>query len=107
MNEVAVHFPENHMEAEVAASALRAAGLHPRVALDTTLGLGAGLTTNSGGRVVYVPAPEETRARRILDEREYVEPEDNPIRRLVIIVAIITGLLLSTPFVAQVCSRPG
>ena len=106
MNEVAVHFARDHMDAEVAASALAAAGLHPRIALDNTLGLGAGLTTNSGRRVIFVPATEERRARELLDEPRLEEPEDNPVLRLVIIVAIITGLLLTTPFVAQACSGP-
>jgi hypothetical protein len=107
MNEAAVHFAVNHTDAEVAASALRAAGLHPRIALDTTLGLAAGLTTNSGRRVVYVRADEEEQAREVLQEPELEEPEDNPIRRLVVIVAIIVGLLLATPFVAQVCYPSG
>jgi hypothetical protein len=107
MNDVAVHFARNHMDAEVAASALRAAGLHPRIALDDTLGLGAGLTTNTGRRVLFVPAVEEERAREALQEPRLEEPEDNPVLRLVIIVAIIAGLLLATPFVAQVCYPSG
>jgi len=107
VNEVAVHFAVNHMEAEVASSALRAAGLHPRIALDTTLGLAAGLTSNTGRRVIYVPTEEEKEARDVLQEPAIDEPEDNPVLRMVVIVAIITGLLLATPFVAQVCSAPG
>jgi hypothetical protein len=37
-----------------------------------------------------------------------VQPEhgDNPVLRLVVIVALIAGLLLATPFVAQVCAAP-
>ncbi len=94
------------MDAQVAASALRAAGLHPRIALDDTLGLGAGLTSNTGRRVLFVPAEEEERAREILEEPRLEEREDNPVLRMVVIVAIITGLLLATPFVAQVCYGP-
>jgi hypothetical protein len=101
MKEVAVHFARDHMDAEVAVSALRAARLHPRIALDNTLG--GGLTSSTGRRVVFVPAEEEDRARDVLDEQPLEEPEDNPVLRLVIIVALITGLLLATPFVAQAC----
>jgi hypothetical protein len=101
MKEVAVHFARDHMDAEVAVSALRAAHLHPRIALDNTLG--GGLTSSTGRRVVFVPAEEEGRARDVLDEQPLEEPEDNPVLRLVIIVALITGLLLATPFVAQAC----
>jgi hypothetical protein len=103
LKEVAVHFALNHMDAEVASSALRAAGLHPRIALDTTLGLGAGITSNTGRRVIYVPAAEERQARVVLEEPRLEEPEDNPVLRMITIVAIIVGLLLATPFVAQVC----
>ncbi len=104
MKEVAVHFARDHMDAEVAVSALRAARLHPRVALDNTMG--GSLTTNTGRRVILVPAAEEERARDVLDEPALEEPEDNPVLRLAVIVAIIVGLLLATPFVAQVCSGP-
>jgi hypothetical protein len=103
MTEVAVHFAANGTDADVAASALRAAGLHPRIALDTTFGLAAGLTSNSGRRVIYVPAEEERDARDVLQEPAYEEPEDNPVLRMIVIVAIIVGLLFATPFVAQVC----
>ena len=105
MNEVAVHFALNDMDAEVAASALRAAGLHPRIALDTSFGLAAGLTSNSGRRVVFVRAEEEKLAREVLQEPRLEEPEDNPVLRMVVIVALIVGLLLAAPFVAQVCYR--
>jgi len=101
MNEVAVHFARDHMDAEVAVSALRAARLHPRIALDNTLG--GGLTSSTGRRVIFVPAEEEERARDVLDERPPQEAEDNPVLRMVVIVALITGLLLATPFVAQAC----
>jgi len=107
LKEVAVHFAVNQMDAEVASSALRAAGLHPRTALDTTLGFAVGLTSNTGRRVIYVPTEEEKEARDVLQEPAIEEPEDNPVLRMVVIVAIITGLLLATPFVAQVCYSPG
>ena len=107
MNEVAVHFAANGTDADVAASALRAAGLHPRVALDTTFGLAAGLTSNSGRRVIFVPATEEEDAREVLQEPRLEERDDNPVLRMVVIVALIVGLLLATPFVAQVCYGPG
>ena len=106
MNEVAVHFAPNGTDAEVAASALRAAGLHPRIALDTTFGLAAGLTSNSGRRVIFVPATEEEDAREVLHEPRREDPEDNPVLRMVVIVALIVGLLLATPFVAQACGAP-
>ena len=98
-----MHFARDHMDAEVAVSALRAARLHPRIALDNTLG--GGLTLSTGRRVIFVPAEEEQRARDVLDERPLEETEDNPVLRLVVIVALITGLLLATPFVAQGCYR--
>ena len=104
MTEVAVHFARDHMDAEVAVSALRAARLHPRIALDNTLG--GSLTSNTGHRVIFVPAAEEERAREVLDEEAPEETEDNPVLRLVVIVALIVGLLLATPFVAQVCYPP-
>lgn len=107
MNEVAVHFAANGTDADVAASALRAAGLHPRIALDTTFGLAAGLTSNSGRRVIFVPATEEEDAREVLQEPRLEERDDNPVLRMVVIVALIVGLLLATPFVAQVCYGPG
>jgi hypothetical protein len=104
MKEVAVHFARDHMDAEVAVSALRAARLHPRIALDNTLG--GSLTSNTGRRVIFVPASEEERAREVLEEPRLEEPEDNPVLRMVVIVAVISGLLLATPFVAQICSGP-
>jgi hypothetical protein len=105
VNEVAVHFAPNQVEAEVAASALRAYQLHPRVARDDALlGVAGGLSV--GRFVIYVPAGEAARARAVLNEPVPTEREDNPILRLVIIVAVIAGLLLATPFVAQVCYGP-
>ena len=42
----------------------------------------------------------------MLAEPSVDEPEDNPVLRLVVIVALIVGLLLATPFVAQACYGP-
>jgi len=105
VNEVAVHFAPNQMEAEVAASALRAYDLHPRVARDDAL-LGVAGSLSVGRFAIYVPAREAARARAVLSERVSAEREDNPILRLVVIVALIAGLLLATPFVAQACYGP-
>ena len=90
------------MDAEVGVCALRAARLHPRIALDNSLG--GSLASNTGRRVIYVPADEEERAREVLEESALEEPEDSPVLRMVIIVALIVGLLLATPFVGQACS---
>jgi hypothetical protein len=108
MSDVIVHFSIDRMDAEVAASALRAEQLHPRIAPDITSSrLGAAGVTTAGRWLVYVPAHEEGHAREILDEpAETEELEDNPILRMAIIVALIVGLLLATPFVAQVCYGP-
>ena len=99
-----MHFAPDRMDAEVAASALRAERLHPRIAPDQSgfrFPIGSSMT---GGRwLVYVPDFEEGQAREILEEPVPELREDNPILRLVVIVAVITGLLLATPFVAQVC----
>lgn len=104
MSDVIVHFAVDQMDAEVAASALRAERLHPRIAPDTTASrFGAGEVTTAGRWLVYVPEREEGQAREILEERPLEEREDNPVLRMVVIVAIITGLLLATPFIAQVC----
>ena len=105
MNEVAIHFAPNQMEAEVAASALRAYDLHPRVARDDAM-LGVAGSLSVGRFVIFVPSREAARARAVLSEPEHPEHEDNPILRLVVIVALIGGLLLATPFVAQACSAP-
>ncbi|MEK6207917.1 MAG: hypothetical protein AABM32_09765 [Chloroflexota bacterium] len=105
MNEVAVHFSPNQVDAEVAASTLRAYNLHPRVIRDDAmLGVTGGMSV--GRFAILVPEREAPRAREVLDEPIREEREDNPVMRLLIIVAIITGLLLATPFVAQVCSGP-
>jgi hypothetical protein len=107
MSEVVVHYAIDQTDAEVAASALRAERLHPRIATDLTASrFGARGLTTAGRWLVYVPEEEERSAREILEEPRLDEPEDKPVVRLVIIVAIIVGLLLTTPFVAQVCSGP-
>jgi len=107
VNEVAVHFAENRMDAEVAASALRAEHLHPRIGSDPSgQRLSGGGTTSAGRWLVYVPEREAPQAREILDEPHYAEPDDNPVLRTVVTVAVISGLLLATPFVAQACYAP-
>jgi hypothetical protein len=107
VSDVIVHFAVDQMDAEVAASALRAERLHPRIAPDITASrFGARGVTTAGRWLVYVPEREEGQAREILEEPPLKEREDNPVLRMVVIVAIITGLLLATPFVAQVCYGP-
>jgi hypothetical protein len=102
MREVAVHFAPNQVDAEVAASALRAQNLHPRLARDDAMvGVARGISV--GRFVVLVPEGEAARARDILDEPAPDESEDNPVLRMIVIVALIVGLLLATPFVAQAC----
>ena len=106
MSEVAVHFAPNRMDAEVAASALRAEHLHPRIAPDPASGLlllARGATTSAGRWLVYVPEHEEAQSREILHEPATDERVDNPILRMVTIVVLISALLLATPFVAQAC----
>ena len=99
-----MHFAPNRMDAEVAASALRAERLHPRIAPDQSGFRFPIWSATTGGRwLVYVPDFEEGQAREILEEPVPDVREDNPILRMVVIVALITGLLLATPFVAQVC----
>jgi hypothetical protein len=105
MNEAAVHFSPNQVDAEVVATTLRAYDLHPRVVRDDAmLGVTGGMSV--GRFAILVPEREATQARDILEEPIREERESNPVVRLVIIVAIVTGLLLATPFVAQVCSGP-
>ena len=104
MNEVAVYFAYNRMDAEVAASALRAERLHPRIAPDQSgFRFPGGSPTTAGRWLVYVPDFEEKQAREILEEPAPDVREDNPILRMVVIAALITGLLFATPFVAQAC----
>jgi len=104
VSEVAVHFAPKRIDAEVAASALRAEHLHPRIAPDPASGiLARGAATSAGRWLVYVPEHEEAQSREILDEPAMVEREDNPILRMVTIVVLISALLLATPFVAQAC----
>jgi hypothetical protein len=107
VTDVIVHHAIDQMDAEVAASALRAERLHPRIAPDITASrFGAAGVTTAGRWLVYVPEREAEQAREILEEQRPEDREDNPVLRLVVIVAIITGLLLATPFVAQVCYGP-
>jgi hypothetical protein len=103
VNEVAVHFSPNQVAAEVAVSALRAHNLHPRLIRDDAmLGVSGGMSV--GRFAVLVPEGEAARARAVLHEPVPEDREDNPILRMVIIVAIITGLLVGTPFVAGMCT---
>ena len=102
MNEVAVHFAANQVDAEVAASALRAEHLRPRVARDDAM-LGVAGALSVGRFVVLVPEDEATRARAVLHESAGEQPHDNPVVRLIVVVALITALLLATPFVARAC----
>src|SRR5438093_58413 len=67
----------------------------PRIAIGSSLGIGR--------FVVLVPEDEATRARAVLHESAGEEPHDNPVVRLIVIVALMTGLLLATPFVARAC----
>lgn len=107
MSEVVVHFAIDRTDAEVAASALRVERLHPRVAPDdASPRFGAGTLATFGRWLVYVPDREAEAAREILEEPRLEEAEDNPVFRLLLITALIAGLLLATPFVAQVCYRP-
>ena len=102
MSDVAVHFSPNQIDAEVTSSALRAHDLHPRIARDDAmLGVAGGVSV--GRYVVLVPESEATLARNVLREPIREEGSDNPVLRMVVIVALITRLLLATPFVAQVC----
>ena len=104
MSEVAVHFAPNRMDAEVAAAALRAEHLHPRIAPDPASGmLAAGGTASAGRWLVYVPEHEEAQSREVLDEPVMEEREESPILRMVTIVVLISTLLLATPFIAQAC----
>lgn len=68
MREVPVQFSRDEMEAEVAASALRAAGLHPRIARDDAGGAPLGVlgATSLGRHIVLVPEREAERARTLL-----------------------------------------
>jgi hypothetical protein len=54
VSDVPVYYARDEISAEVAASALRGAGLHPRVAVDDGPGLfAAGFP--AGRRILYVP----------------------------------------------------
>lgn len=67
MSEVEVAWGANEIEAEIAAGALRASGLHPRVAPDPRsahLAYAGALTR--GPAIVLVPQSEAERARAIV-----------------------------------------
>ena len=67
MRETPVHFARSELDAETAASALRARGLHPRVVrddYDAMLGIGGGLSI--GRFIVLVPEVEAGTAREVL-----------------------------------------
>jgi len=67
VREVVVHFAPNEIDAQTAAGALRANGLHPRVARDdgdAMLGVAGGISM--GRFVVLVPDEEARVAREIL-----------------------------------------
>ena len=99
-----MHVAPKRMDAEVAASALRAEHLHPRIAPDPASGiLARGAATSAGRWLVYVPEHEEAQSREILHEPATDERVDNPILRMVTIVVLISALLLAAPFVAQAC----
>ena len=68
MSEIEVAWGANEIEAEIAAGALRANGLHPRVARDPrspSLAYAAGALTR-GPAIVLVPESEAERARAIV-----------------------------------------
>jgi hypothetical protein len=69
VSDITVHFARNEIDAEVAAGALRANRLHPRVVRDPlgdSLGIGGRLY--NGRCVVLVPETEARAAREILRE---------------------------------------
>src|SRR5207247_1752945 len=81
---IAFSFGRDRVDAGVAASALRAGRLHPRIVRDdATPWVGSGGAA-IGRHVVLVPEVEEQRAREILEEPALEEPEDNPVLRLAV-----------------------
>jgi hypothetical protein len=105
MREVTVHFSRDEVEAEVAASALRAAGLHPRIARDDAGGAWGGSGSVSlGRRIVLVPEREAKRARLALGIPKLEEPRDQPLLRLVLIVLFIAGTTLGAALLAGSCA---
>jgi hypothetical protein len=104
VSDVPVHFAPDEVSADVAASALRVAGLHPRVALDDAGPLlGVVGISSLGRRIVLVPQDEVGRARRVLREPTREEREDQPLLRFVIIAGLITGLTLIAALLAGSC----
>jgi len=91
VTEVAVHFSRDEIDAQVAASALRADGLHPRLVRDDAM-LGVAGTLSIGRFAVLVPADEARRAREVLQEPEREQPEEN---RAAIIAGGLLALLLA------------
>ena len=90
MNEVAVHFSREEVDAQLAASALRAGGLHPRLIRDDAL-MGIAGGPSVGRFAVLVPQSEARPAREILRE-----PEREPRSEKVLLqAAIIAGGLLA------------
>jgi hypothetical protein len=101
---VAVHYATDEISADVAASALRAAGLHPRVAFDdTALSVGIAGVSSLGRRVVFVPEREVARARRVLGEPARAEREDQPLPRFLIIAGMVAALTFFAAFLAGSC----
>jgi len=104
VSDVPVHYARDEVSADVAASALRAAGLHPRVAFDETgLSVGIAGVGSLGRRTIFVPERELARARRVLGEPVSAEREDQPLLRFVIIAGLVTGLTFFTAFLASRC----
>jgi len=94
MNEVAVHFSRDEVDAQLAASALRAGGLHPRLIRDDALmGVAGGLSV--GRFAVLVPEGEARPAREILREPEREPPSEKVLLRAAIIAGGLLALLLA------------
>ena len=97
--EVAVQFSRSEVDAQVAASALRADGLHPRLVRDDAM-LGVAGALAIGRFAVLVPADEAWRAREVLQEPEREPPEENVILRAAIIAGGLLALLLAAALLA-------
>jgi hypothetical protein len=90
------------MDAETAAAALRARGLHPRVERDSPMAGVAG-RTSLGRFVVIVPAREAHRARLVLGTPRPRDEVDRPILRLFLMLGLVSGLVLAAAVVGPVC----
>ena len=97
--EVAVQFSRSEVDAQVAASALSADGLHPRLVRDDAM-LGVAGALSIGRFAVLVPADEAWRAREVLQEPEREPPEENVILRAAIIAGGLLALLLAAALLA-------